>query len=536
MQRGAASGWRGIISSPLPILAAILISAIPLLSVPHPPVLDYPNHLARIWLLSGRIDDAPLSAMYAANWSQASTNIAVDFAASSLARAIPIDAVNMLLLLAMFLGPPVAAILLNRTICHRWHMWQAAILFLAWSTTAIAGFLNFQIGLAAALACATLLFRASHVRPIGMFALCLTSAALLLLIHPFALFFYAALGSGLMLEDRPVLARTAAGLAAPVQKVATLALACVLPLAALFLFAPTPPGVHANGTSAILWSAPGKMIDPLRIAKALTSPILTYDALADLLLFLPLAALLVWALLSRRVRFHGGLLIAAIVLALLACIAPEEVGDASWIQRRLPPMAALILAAAIMPVNRERTRAVTIMAAAVAITVLLRIGWVERVWIDRRPDFASLGNVAKMIPPGASVIVVRPDWSDAAQFPRGRLIAGSPGISIETGRHQIAPFAVQYGFFIPTLFTVPGQQPLSVRPGWRSRSVYVASIPFASHLGTRNAKEPYVRNWDRDFDYLLVINADMGRLPATVTGHVTPLSGPAFAQLYRIRK
>ena len=92
------------------------------------------------------------------------------------------------------------------------------------------------------------------------------------------------------------------------------------------------------------------------------------------------------------------------------------------------------------------------------------------------------------------------------------------------------------GLFITTLFTVPGQQPLSVMLAWRSRSVYISSIPFVSRLGTDDPKDPYVRNWNRDFDYLLVLNADMGALPAYVSRDVTLVSDRGFARLYRIRK
>jgi len=45
--------------------------ALPVLSVRVPPLLDYPNHFARIWLLSGGIDRPPLSAMYALDWTGA---------------------------------------------------------------------------------------------------------------------------------------------------------------------------------------------------------------------------------------------------------------------------------------------------------------------------------------------------------------------------------------------------------------------------------------------------------------------------------
>jgi len=536
MDRGASNTLRTIASAPVLLVITLLASAVPILSVAYPPVLDYPNHLARIWLLSGKVDEAPLSSMYAANWSQASTNIAVDFIASSAARIVPIGLVNTLLLLAMFLGPPIGTILLNRAIGRAWHGWQIAALFLAWSTTAIAGFLNFQIGLAAALACAALFARRNAMSGWPGFGTCLASAVLLLLIHPFALFFYAALGSGLILGDRPALPRSVRDIALHARALTPLALACLLPLLGLFLFAPTPPGVHANGATSILWSPLAKMIDPFRLAKVIASPVLTYDARMDLLILLPFAIAIGWAALSGRIRFHTGLLIAAVTLTFLACLAPEEIGDASWIQRRLPPMAALTLVAAILPARRERDRMDQVLIAVIATTLLLRIGGIEKVWLARQPDFAGLGDALGSVPRGAALLVSRQDWTDAARFPVGRLMAGNPGLPVETGRHLVAPFAVRGGFFIPTLFTVPGQQPLSVMPAWRSRSVYISSIPFVSRLGTDDPKDPYVRNWNRDFDYLLVLNADMGALPAYVSRDVTLVSDRGFARLYRIRK
>ena len=43
-----------------------------------PPLLDYPNHFARIWLLAGGAGAQPVSGFYAVDWSGAWTNIGID--------------------------------------------------------------------------------------------------------------------------------------------------------------------------------------------------------------------------------------------------------------------------------------------------------------------------------------------------------------------------------------------------------------------------------------------------------------------------
>jgi hypothetical protein len=93
-----------------------LVAAIPILWVTFPPVMDLPNHLARIWLAAGAVNMPPLSAMYEIDWAQASTNVLVDFVAATLARVLPIFFLAKVILLLMFLGPPLCGCLLNRAI------------------------------------------------------------------------------------------------------------------------------------------------------------------------------------------------------------------------------------------------------------------------------------------------------------------------------------------------------------------------------------------------------------------------------------
>ena len=70
------------------LVAALVVVGLllPLFVVEIPPVLDYPNHLARLWLLSMSPPDPILSSMYAPDWHLL-PNLAIDATAHPLAPA-----------------------------------------------------------------------------------------------------------------------------------------------------------------------------------------------------------------------------------------------------------------------------------------------------------------------------------------------------------------------------------------------------------------------------------------------------------------
>lgn len=513
------------------VIGLLLLATLPMLFVAFPPVLDYPNHLARIWLLSGGMDAWPFSTMYEAVWSQASTNIGVDFVAAGLMRVLPFAVIDKGLQVAMILGPPLGAVLLNRALFGGFHPWQAAALFFAWSTTAIAGFLNFQIGLAAAL-CAAVLCR--HLGKRGIIttgAAFVAVAAALLLVHPFALFFFAVLMGGLSLGDRWDAVVAVDQRFHHIRSLGVLALACGLPLLFLFLIAPNPPGAHA-GLEPEGPLTFGELFNPLRIAKMFASPLLSYDARIDLFFALPLVAIVGWALWTRRLRVHAGLMIACLGLALLTLIAPRSIGDATWIQRRLPPMLALAFVAGVRP-QFGALRTDRVAALLLGLALCLRIAWIGMVWSERERDLWQMFAVTRLVPAGSSLLVLRQDWRAGTAVPVGRVMAGGPGPMVETQRHWPALALIRDRVFLPTLFTVPGQQPLRVRPPWRALSTHVSAIPFPAMLGQSAPSDAYLQRW-RAFDYILLINADLPTDHPLTARAVTRAAGNGFAALYRI--
>lgn len=61
------------------LIGSLALLAVPVLVARIPPLLDYPNHLVRLWLVTGGADAPPLSQMFAVSWGSAFTNVGIDY-------------------------------------------------------------------------------------------------------------------------------------------------------------------------------------------------------------------------------------------------------------------------------------------------------------------------------------------------------------------------------------------------------------------------------------------------------------------------
>src|SRR3954447_4470597 len=129
------------------LLGALVV---PVTLVHLPPLFDYPNHVARLWLLGGGVAVPPLSHIYAVEWT-ALTNIGIDLLAVPLTKLVSAETVGALYLALCLVLVPLGAALLNRAIFGRLHWWCFAFTILVWSGAVLAGFLNFVIAMGVAL-------------------------------------------------------------------------------------------------------------------------------------------------------------------------------------------------------------------------------------------------------------------------------------------------------------------------------------------------------------------------------------------------
>lgn len=524
--RSAASPQRVAFACLVASLAAL---ALPVAVAPVPPLLDYPNHLARIWLLAGGIERPPMSGMYAVDWSAASTNIGVDLLAATVGRLLGGEALAALLLVAALALPPLGAALLHRAVFGGWHWWQAGFAVLAFNGTLVAGFLTFQIGLGLALLAAAAdpaigrRFRAPGVAAARV-ALC----SALLVFHVFAAAFYAVLLAGLAFgsERAPLAAGAARSARAAVP-------ALGVPVALFLLAAPTLPGGHAPAEVDVAWAGNGLGIK----AAALASAIVAHDVWIDLAAVLSLWAAARLAGRADMFKAHAGLLLAAVGLLALSVALPQDLFGTAFVNWRFPVMALLTAVAAVRPGLRSH-RAAAAAACLLLLVALGRTASVAGVWRERQADAAAVERALAPVPAGAAVLPARTVQAPGTPAPHGRnYMAGLP-----LYMHHQALAVVRREAFVPTLFAAPGKQPIRVKAPWDSISVPEGG-PAPLHFLSGHEDSPilryylgYLAEWRERFDYVLLLNADQPDAHGGVTAlpELRLLADEGFARLYQI--
>jgi hypothetical protein len=528
---------------PACITVALLALALPILLVRVPPLLDFPNHLARIWLLAGGIDAPPLSRIYTVDWAAAWTNIGVDLLGATVGRLTGGETLAGILLAAALILPPLGAILLNRAVFGGWHWWQVGFALLAWNTTLLAGFLNFQIGLGLALLAAAAHTVVSRwIRPPGVAVMCVALGLSLLVWHVFAAAFYGALLAGLAVGmDRVQLSGAAAFTRAVLRSAVALLFALVIPLTIFLLVAPAVPGVQAPPGAFEGWGTGYSFRNKWNV---LRSALVTYDQRIDVVLLLGLAIPVAvgavgWLAASRAsMRVHVGLATAALGLGLLAVLVPSTLSGTGFVDWRFPIMAALTAAAALRPGFCSSQRAASVAACVLLVMALGRTAWIESIWQARQADVASVARALRRVPAGAAVLPAEHVVAPATPVPRGRYFfwGGLPSFD-----HYPALAVPWRHAFVPTLFTTSGKQSLQVRAAWRDIAVPEGTPApvhaLASFMPTAANRYffGYVQHWREHFDYVLVINADLPdadgeppRLP-----DLELVADEGFARLYR---
>ncbi|WFU06550.1 hypothetical protein QA648_22540 (plasmid) [Rhizobium sp. CB3171] len=515
------------------IAAFVGIVAVLVAAFEFPPLLDYPNHYARMWLLAGGITEQPFQQIYAIDWSRTFTNAGIDLLAYYLGPLIGVSFLARILLFLAIVSPPLGAIALHRRLFQGAFYWQVAILYFAWCATLIGGFINFQIGLGMALFFATV----DHaLQPGSQTALLLWRIAaglLLTIMHIFSLGFYIALLCGLELSStlEPLAPRNIVRLCV---RLAIGILACVLPAVCLFIYAPVLPNSGDAGFGAI-WNN-----SPTLILANLMSAMWTYVSMVDALFLIPLVLICTNALRTRRLRLHCGLGVTVVGLVILSCVSPLHIMGTGWISWRFPIMAALGAMAMICPLPQLPRREALMLVAVLSCVVFGRTVWVGFNWWCGQADVANIRAVLAAIPKGSAILPVAHEPRDIPTGTAHRHFAWNEN----TFRH-LPTLAVPFAHsFVPTLFTAKGKQPLAVLPPWTNIAVPEGNLLSVSVLDCPDLVEsfsaftPYLIDWRRRFDFVLVVNAD---LPDRYSGDRVPaglkvVSDTPFAKLYAIDK
>jgi hypothetical protein len=479
--------------------------------------------------------------MYRITWDTF-TNIGIDVAGAALGLFLPIQIVGRVLVAAATVLAPLGGVLLWRELHGRWHWWQISFPLLAWGLGLVFGFLNFQIGLGLALLAAAvdpvLGRRGRWIQSVGRVVL----SAILLLVHIFAIPFYAVLLAGMAFGPQfKGLAQT--------QRIRRLAKALlwigatvVLPVLVLLSVAPRLPGAQVNMTLQTIEADFSRgfvtaLAHPIGKLRALASGIRAYSIWADLMTLTALALPVAMSLACRKLVVHAGMLTAGFVLITAYLGFPTILGQTADMDTRFALMVPLILATSLCPTlspSMERIAGTVLLAIS-----LLRTGNVAWIWHLRQADVAAVFRAIQSVPPGAALLPLQHRVAAATGGPPGRYLS----IGVGTYGHLVTLALPDRLAFVPTLFTARGKQPVEVRPPWNEivhpdggiiASVHVldSSVVLRESLSLA----PYLRSWQDRFDFILVVNADLpdDTGPFMPPVGVTLVRDEGFAQLYRI--
>jgi hypothetical protein len=494
----------------LAVLSAVL--AAPLLIAEVPPVLDYPNHLARLVLLAAGPDDPVLGRIFTPSWSII-PNLAGDLIGLVLLHLLPVHVAGRCLLASALLLNLTGVVALHRALFGRRSFWPLASVLVAYNSGFLLGFLNFQFGAGLAMLCAAAWLTWRESRPAATIAGAAAVSILLFFCHLMGLvFFLVLIGSAEMraLRDfRAVILRSAGLLAVLAGPVLLSAFTTI----------------H-NAPTAAQW--PRWDVKLVNAASPFINYVFPLDMISAALVYggIVLGVAAGWLVVAPRAA------LAAAVLPAAYFVLPFDLMSASFLDMRVAVICGFLAFAVVDPV-RPRSTGYRLAAAGCVMLFTVRMAVVAEVWSEHRRDLAELRAAIADVPPAAVVYVTSVPQEEAPAYwdtgPRARRLSNG----LRTDYHLPALLLIERGAFWPGLFANPAQQPIRLRPEYARLAHEAHDIPaHASLVADPDSALPALR----DFDFVLMLEAGAD---ANLTGFVPRClalrSRSDFAALFRVR-
>lgn len=466
------------------ILALGAALLLPLWTVAIPPLLDYPNHLARSFVLAHLSDPAySFSKFYRSDWGFY-PYLGMDASLVALLRLFPVETAGRVFLSVCVLAFPAAAWFFLRQVNPGEDLTALWALLVAYNIFFLEGMLNFDLSLAVGFLTLGLwlrwLNRPSAVRWIAA------------LVAFTALYFAHLLGFGIICFV--VVAYLAFGRRLLREWIWTGVL--VLPGMAFYL--------HSSrvglGKQDVIFRGFVDKLDAIGNLLYSYWPLLDWISLALIGVFF-LAAW--WR--NPEFRWNGKWLGVAGSLSVLFLAIPWAWGDGSDLDTRVLPALFVLLFATFRAGRRVRWLALIPLVLFVA-----RMASVTRSFELAQPELRGMALALDAVPRGASVLPI----VEGDQYPAERAFT-----------HFWAYGVIRRGWFSPYLFDTPGETPM--------RIIYDSYTPDGFWNLTYE-QDPDWKQVQGDYDYVWAYGVP--RFSAGLAGIGDPVYSYGALEVYRIRK
>jgi hypothetical protein len=487
---------------------------LPIFLVDLPAMNDYPGHLARMFLLAsiGTPDQNPYYYFYL---PYVYPNLAMDIVIPLFARFMDVEFATKTFQILSQILVVSGAVALEMVIKRRHEFAGFAGAAALYSLPFAWGFLNLEFGVGLALWGLATWFAlenkgfVTRLAAHALFCVCLFVSHLVAFgLYGATLVFYELWRAFQPNSDWKRTGKALAILAGP----------AALVLGYFIAFAVDNVG---GGTSD--WNAVGKFLSILHSMNG-------YNAYLSLANILALVATTFFMFKKRYLVIMPEGKWIAVGFLILILVLPFRALGGDLPSLRIAIAALLILPAFLSFTTTSRSFRF-VPSIVLSLIALVNAGHIARLWLSYQPQYAALQESFKKINTDAFVLVAhanfKDDRFDASEMPLMTAMA----------------LAAHYSnAFVPTLFTIPGQQPLQVCPELKHLAlgstkdywpVAFSALAAIANGATASNTPAHVRDWVHDYDYLYLVGPPG---PNSMPNRLTALTTYSSFTLYRIIK
>jgi hypothetical protein len=490
------------------VLAVCVVLLAPLTLAEVPPLLDYPNHLARLFVLAFVADDPVLTRFYVTHWGII-PNLGLDLTIPPLLRIFPIHLVGRAVVGVALLLPVFGAIAYHRALTRRQSYWPLASVLFVYNAALLRGFLNFVISLGLAMLFGAVWVRWRDSRPLSAIVIAGIGAIALFFCHLTGLLFFAILIGGYELALQSA---NSWSLAWTWRRVIAVGVVFAAPV---LLYMMSDLGQMQG--DAVFRSVTDK-------AGAALTPALNYFWPLDMATAVLCVAVPALCVMKRwcEIPFQAASALAVTVILFLGL--PTAFKGTFDLDTRFIVMAAFLASAALVPVV-PFNRPMRIIFIGFLALFGVRMAVLATVWDVQAANVAAFRSVIETVHPGDVVLTVRRRrehefdiWSSIAT-PRYL----SDGTVIDA--HLPALLLIEHRAWWPFLFDNRSQQPIRKREPYRALAELINSTPDPVALMTNDGPDTQL------VTHVLVLGPAL--LPEEVTqAELSLIAGNEEASLY----
>lgn len=479
--------------------ALLAVALAPIWTVAVPPLVDYPNHLARMYILAHAGNSEILRNFYEVHWAVL-PNLAMDLVVPPLARVFPIEVAGKIFLSLTLVILSSGTIALHCALHRRLTPWPLVVFLFLYSGSFLYGLLNFlfALGFALWLLAAWIYLHERLSWPHALLFSCFAVALFFAHLAGFAVYAVGMVGyefahyRNQRAESQPV------SLKPWLMALSQFAVPAVLNV--FFSSTSEELFVSAHDFNDAQYYVPRKLFGLLELLH-------TYHLTLNVVILILLALLIAIGMSSHRIILNSALRWVLVALVAAYLVMPFQSFGSSFADYRLTvPLALLFIAGT--DLHSVNARQGTILAVVLLTLFLGRTALIMEKWSQSDQFYAQIFLAYAQLPEGSRMYTAYPEKGLELDFPAGDFRSMA---------------IIAKATFVPTIYAAPFTT-IALRPPYK---VLASQTPQYS-----SSKSPADWAWlSSQYDYLLILDED--RFRAKLPSNILLVHDGGRVRLYR---